>query len=281
MSSSEGSEVFGSPRSQFSLADISASYASAPFSDDSSDDEIVWARSDSISDGSNSEGDFILLGHPLLDARSLPSTFAGSTGHPDSEGDLSSAFDKLSFDDHSHAADTSSSSGESDVDLAELKRTNSSIKRKMQRLTRKARRAASQSDTTSSSSDYRSGASTPTASYDEAAAFISRYLEAPVKETDTQLALLRALIIELGVRSPTASDLPSTLTSARKMLKSEVHINVKEYVATRDKGQSALRQILQPSKSALRKSIAKKGNRAPLKWVKKQGLQVLLVTRFV
>ncbi|KAF9246481.1 hypothetical protein BU15DRAFT_39899 [Melanogaster broomeanus] len=110
---------------------------------------------------------------------------------------------------------------------------------------------------------------------------IHRYLEAPVKENDVQLALLRALIVELGIRSPTASDLPRTLTSARKLLKAEVHINIKEYIAIRNKGQTAIRQILKPNKKALRKDIQKKGNRASLKWVKNHGLQVLLITCFV
>lgn len=63
------------------------------------------------------------------------------------------------------------------------------------------------------------------------------------------------------------------------MLKAEAHVNIKEYVATRHKGQSALREILKPSKSALRKEI-RKGNKASLKWVKERGLQVLLVTCF-
>ncbi|KIJ17448.1 hypothetical protein PAXINDRAFT_54057, partial [Paxillus involutus ATCC 200175] len=106
---------------------------------------------------------------------------------------------------------------------------------------------------------------------------ISRYLESPVKDNETQLTLLRALIVELGIRVPTTSDLPSTLTSARKILKAEAHVNVKEYIATRHKGQLALRQILKPSKNALRKHIQKKGNRASLKWVKGKGLQVLLI----
>lgn len=105
------------------------------------------------------------------------------------------------------------------------------------------------------------------------------FISSPIKGNDAELDLLRALIIELGVRSPNASDLPCTLTSARKMLKAEAHVNIKEYVATRHKGQSALREILKPSKNALRKDI-RKGNKASLQWVKQQGLQVLLVTCF-
>lgn len=100
-----------------------------------------------------------------------------------------------------------------------------------------------------------------------------------MKGNDAELSLLRALIVELGLRSPNASDLPSTLTSARKVLKAEAHVNIKEYVAVRHRGQSALREILKPSKSALRKDI-RKGNRASLQWVKQQGLQVLLITCF-
>lgn len=105
-----------------------------------------------------------------------------------------------------------------------------------------------------------------------------RYLASPQpKDSNVELQLLRSLVIELGVRSPNSSGVPSTLTSARKLIKSEVHINIKDYVATRDKGQSALKQIMHPSQNSLRQEIKKTGKRAPLKWVKKTGLQVLLI----
>lgn len=180
MSSSEGLEGFGSPRSQFSLEEVSASHT---FSEGFSDEEIVWARSDS--DGAVSEGDFILLGHPLLDARSLPSTFAESTGHPESEADLSSAFDNLSFDEHGRDSEnTSHSDGSDEVDLAALRKAKRTTKHTRQKAARKAQRAQQQhldsSDVTSDSSEFTSGTSTPTGSYEEAAAFITRHVASSI-----------------------------------------------------------------------------------------------------
>ncbi|KIL00136.1 hypothetical protein PAXRUDRAFT_8427 [Paxillus rubicundulus Ve08.2h10] len=252
-----GSDGFGSSPEQISFPTL--------FSEQFSDEEIVWTRDGS--DGSHSDGDFILLGHPLPNV--------------ECEGDWSSAFEKLSFGDH--LTDSECSSEESDSNVADLKKGTPSTNRRRQRSARNVRRPAqAQSDVASDRSDYRHGIiSIPTASYDDASAFITHYLESPVKDNEAQLTLLRALIVELGIRVPTTSDLPSTLTSARKILKAEVHINIKEYIATRHKGQSALRQILKPSKKALRKDIRKKGNRASLKWVKGKGLQALLVTCFI
>ncbi|KAG9318521.1 hypothetical protein JVU11DRAFT_612 [Chiua virens] len=216
------------------------------------DDEIVWSH------GSLSDTDFIVLHHPLFDAHSIPSNLSDSTGHTGTDGDLSSALDKLSLCDPKSLVDTpSSTSSESDSDCVLSKKRTRADKRRRRRAARKSKREAKSSDVSPASSEYHSGASTPTASYDNAAAFISR--------------------LDFGPQ--TLPDLPSTLTSARKLLKAEVHVNIKEYVATRHKGQSALTAILKPSKSALRKDI-RKGNKASLQWVKQQGLQVLLVTCF-
>ncbi|KAG8217549.1 hypothetical protein J3R82DRAFT_5698 [Butyriboletus roseoflavus] len=252
---SDSEQDSDSPLSQFSIED----------------DEIIWTP------GSLSDTDFIVLHHPLLDAHSVPSTLSGFTGHPDSDGDLSSALDLLSLCDRDSFVDGLATSVDSDSDRAasgNQTRTEKPVRGRGKKTRRRAR-----SSVTSASSQYHSGASTPTASYDDASAFITRFISSPVEGNDAQLDLLRALIIELGLRVPNASDLPSTLTSARKMLKAEAHVNIKEYVATRHKGQSALREILKPSKKALRKDI-RKGNRASLQWVKQQGLQVLLVTCF-
>jgi len=71
-----------------------------------------------------------------------------------------------------------------------------------------------------------------------------------------------------------------SLTAAKALLKSQAHINIKEYIAVREQGQAALQKAMHPSRSALIKDIRKKGNRASLKWVKNQGLQVLLVNCF-
>ena len=95
-----------------------------------------------------------------------------------------------------------------------------------------------------------------------------------------KLTLLHSLIIELGLFTSASSTLPGSLTAAKALLKSQAHINIKEYIAVREQGQAALQKAMHPSRSALIKDIRKKGNRASLKWVKNQGLQVLLVNCF-
>jgi len=237
------------------------------------DDEVVW-RNSSLSDT-----DFIVLRHPLLNARSLPSTVSDFSGHLGSDGDLSSlALDKLSLCDQDSFSCSTSAESESESDRI-LSGDESCIDAVKEHRGIRTTPCRTRSSTTSTSSEYHTGASTPTASYDDASAFISRFLSSPVEGSDAQLDLLRALIIELGLRSPNASDIPLTITSARKLLKSEAHVNIKEYVMTRHKGQLALRGILKPNKSALRKDI-RKGKKVSLQWVKEHGLQVLLITCF-
>lgn len=126
------------------------------------DDEIIWTH------GPLSDTDFIVLRHPLVDVHSLPSTLSGHLG---SDGDLSSALDKLSLRDDDSFVDSSSISAESDNGSSE-NRTRTDKHRR--RASKKAKRRAQSSDVTSSSSEYHSGTSTPTASYDDASAFISR-----------------------------------------------------------------------------------------------------------
>jgi hypothetical protein len=88
------------------------------------------------------------------------------------------------------------------------------------------------------------------------------------------------LIIELGLTASSTSPLPGSLTAAKALLKSQAHVNIKDYVAVREQGQAALQKVMHPSRNALVKDIKKTGNRASLKWVKSQGLQVLLVNCF-
>ena len=131
------------------------------------DDEIVWTH------GSVSDTDFIVLRHPLLDARSLPSTLSDFTGHPGSDDDLSSAHDRLSLCDHDSFIGNSSSSAESDSRVSPENRTHSDNFERG-KVSRKTRRRAPSSSDTSASSEYHSGISTPIASYADASAFISR-----------------------------------------------------------------------------------------------------------
>lgn len=128
------------------------------------DDEIVWAH------GPLSDTDFILLRHPLLDAHSLPSTLSDVTGNS-SDGGVSSALDRLSLRDHDSCVDSLSTSAGSDSDPSEDHTRTDKHRRKT---VRKIKHWAESSDVTPSSSEYHSGSSTPTASYDDASAFISR-----------------------------------------------------------------------------------------------------------
>jgi len=120
------------------------------------------------------------------------------------------------------------------------------------------------------------GDKTPTV-YEEASTFISMFLSDPHAKADNicRLTLLQSLIIELGLG--TASALPPTLTAAKAFLKARAFLNIREYMAVRGQGSEAVQSVMYPSKSALIKSIKKKRNATPLKWVKEHGLQVLLV----
>jgi len=115
--------------------------------------------------------------------------------------------------------------------------------------------------------------------YEDASSFITGFLSSPDdKDTVCKLTLLQSLIVELGVAD--ASSLPSTVTQAKKLLKAEAHINIREYMSERNKGQDALKSIMHASRGSLVKSIRKKKNPASLTWVKEQGLNVLLVQCF-
>lgn len=75
--------------------------------------------------------------------------------------------------------------------------------------------------------------------------------------------------------------LPSTLTSARAMIKSHAFLNVRDYLAVRAEGLEALRHAMHPNRKALVRDLrrgSKKGRRAPIQWVKETGLTVLLVS---
>lgn len=135
-------------------------------------------------------------------------------------------------------------------------------------------------DASSIATDDESTTSTATVTgYEDASDFITGYLSSPEdKDTVNKLTLLQALILELGVSNP--SSLPTTITSAKKLLKSEAHVNIREYMAVREEGQDALKGIMHASRSSLVKSIRKKKNPASLTWVKQQGLSVLLVQCF-
>lgn len=106
-----------------------------------------------------------------------------------------------------------------------------------------------------------------------------RVLSAPTDVTTdmpSKLAFLQALIIELGLYTSMPS-LPNSLRAAKALLKSQVFLNVRDYLAVRQQGVEALRGVMHPSRSALLREI-RGGKKAPVKAVKDSGLGVLLVT---
>lgn len=123
--------------------------------------------------------------------------------------------------------------------------------------------------------------------------FVSRFLSTPSEKTksSSDLTLLQALIIELGLCPTTASvgseqsfsslpSLPRSLTAAKALLKSHVFVNVRDYLDVRHKGYDALQGIMHPTRKALVKDLSRgKGTRkVPRDFVKGSGLGVLLVT---
>ncbi|KAG8892776.1 hypothetical protein FRC00_011559, partial [Tulasnella sp. 408] len=152
------------------------------------------------------------------------------------------------------------------------------------------------------SSDRSVGDST----YNDAVAFITKYLANPPQQPSAadQLRLLQSLIIELGLLSGKAT-MPQSAKAAKKLIKQHVHINVKDYLARRTKqvevtraglaasttgkktsvqvgvGVTELKKLMFPSKSALMQSL--KGNKKKVmsrQAIKKAGLNVFMVVVF-
>jgi len=133
--------------------------------------------------------------------------------------------------------------------------------------------------------------------YDKAVHYINCFLSNPLDHKAADLALLQALIIELGFFNPPngsdsrsdsgrstpsfeLSDIPQSMRAARAFIKSHVFVNVRDYLALRAQGQEALQNALHPSRKSLITELRKKEARVPGNWVKQRGLNVLLVTCF-
>lgn len=127
--------------------------------------------------------------------------------------------------------------------------------------------------------------------------FVASFLSDPHDHKAADLALLQALIIELGFFNPSnrsdsrsdsgrltpsfeLSDIPQSMRAARAFIKSHVFVNVRDYLALRAQGQEALQNVLHPSRKSLVAELRKKDARVPRGWVKQRGLNVLLVTCF-
>ncbi|KAI9064248.1 hypothetical protein FKP32DRAFT_1603102 [Trametes sanguinea] len=134
----------------------------------------------------------------------------------------------------------------------------------------------------------------PPAVYKSAQSYVSSVIAADpsTKSSGAKLAFLQALIVELGlypsqsvpaasVSSPSSffslPSLPGSLRAAKALLKSQVFLNVRDYLAVRSQGVDALRRVMHPNRSTLMREI-RNGKRTPVKVVKESGLSVLLVT---
>lgn len=132
--------------------------------------------------------------------------------------------------------------------------------------------------------------------YDNAVHYINCFLSNPLGHKAANLALLQALMIELGFFNPPdgsdsksdsgrstpfeLSDIPQSMRAARAFIKSHVFLNVRDYLALRTQGQQALQNVLHPSRKSLVTELRKKDARVPRDWVKQRGLNVLLITCF-
>ena len=144
---------------------------------------------------------------------------------------------------------------------------------------RMGNRSLSVVDNESSDSETSESSISTVSDYDQASDFMTLFLSQPTgqaRDSACRITILHSLIVELGIL-PTSS-LPKSIRASKALLHSQAHINVKDYIAVRGQGQAALQKVMLPSRNALVKSIRKKENRAPVKWVKEKGLDGLLVT---
>ncbi|KAJ4001385.1 hypothetical protein F5050DRAFT_1708281 [Lentinula boryana] len=261
---------------------------------DDSDDEIVF----NISSGSHSSGDistessldsdeedFVVLSRPL----SLPSRSATPGPHLSSPpsndpSELASEFDRLCLKTTKNVAapfvDDSPSPPLTPVGTRLSKnRRRRRVRDEPQAIGLGFRPIVDDISESNFSTDHEPEVS-DSFEYEEAVNYVTSFLQNPSEycESSSRLMLLQSLIVELGLSS---SSLPMSLKSAQAVLKSQAFLNIREYLAVRDKGPDAVKQVMYPSRSALIKSIRKQPrSRAPLDWVKEHGLQVLLVTAY-
>ncbi|KAG9048733.1 hypothetical protein FS837_012169 [Tulasnella sp. UAMH 9824] len=164
----------------------------------------------------------------------------------------------------------------------------------------------SDSGSSTTGAGHSSDGSVRDSAYNDAVAFITKYLANPPQQPSAadQLRLLQSLIIELGLLSGKAT-MPQSAKAAKKLIKQHVHINVKDYLARRTKqvevpragpaasttgkktsvqvgvGVTELKKLMFPSKSALMQSL--KGNKKKVmsrQAIKKAGLNVFMVVVF-
>jgi len=305
--SKSGSTVFSSPTFT-STSIMSSDELSEPRSrsstlstqgfsliNDDSDDEVVWdisseyRSSDDLSTESSvgsEDDDFVVLSRP----RTPPARGDVSTPSPPQHRDipsLASNLARLSLNTSvSVKKNVASPSVDDSPSMTPVKTR--APRRSRKRKAKKEARAVGLgsrpivddvSESGDGSTDCEHEVSEPSM-YEEAVKYVTSFLQNPSAygASSSRLTLLQSLIIELGLSS---SSLPGSLKSAKAVIKSQAFLNIREYLAVRDKGRDALKQVMYPSRSALIKSIRKQPrNRASLNWVKEHGLQVLLVTAY-
>jgi len=122
--------------------------------------------------------------------------------------------------------------------------------------------------------------------YEDAVRYITSFLSNPSatlsRSSCTRLTFLQSLIIELGLISPTSTEVPSSLKAAKRFLKARAFINIGEYLSVRGQGLDKVREVMFSSKRELTSELRKKkgGHKADKGWVKRHGLNVLLVSVF-
>ena len=91
---------------------------------------------------------------------------------------------------------------------------------------------------------------------------------------------MQALILELGICHENLNvALPTTVTSAKALLKSHAFVNVRDYLQVRSQGREAIRGVIYPNRRSLVRELKEKKKKKPsVQWVKKKGLGVLLVS---
>jgi hypothetical protein len=162
--------------------------------------------------------------------------------------------------------------------------------------------------------------------YEEAVDYVTAYLKDPPQDapSDVRLHFLQSLIIELGLLNIPGVELPTSCKAAKALLKTHVHINIRDYLQGRTRipagapapaaplnksqkklkkkgkapaqvpvtkevgvGVQELQKLMYPSKAALQRSLftnqagkKPRSKRVSMKWVKRRGLEVFLVSCF-
>ncbi|KAF9264848.1 hypothetical protein L218DRAFT_925491 [Marasmius fiardii PR-910] len=260
-------------------------------SQDDSEEEIVWTvarrrspsgRFDSSGTEEESEDDFVLLSRrPAFGAQ--PSTPPANTPNHNSGLPIAD-FARLSLN-NSHASPAS----EIPCNDA-IPKSSTQVRPYWKRGKQRAKKvpvlagfgerpivddASSEIATEGGIEDGAFDAKAQQSAYKEAVQFVTMFLTNPGEHNTNsgRLTLLQSIVIELGLSTAT----PSSVTSAKALLKSQAFVNVRDYLAVREQGLEAIQRVMHPSRSALARSIKKSKKRVSIQWIKDRGLDVFLI----